>query len=207
MRDTVMLSHEIRRIRLKIELPKGWFGWATVIVLTVPIMYSLLLVAAWATAGRFGIVNVEGNSMADVLPWGSQILVVPSKPRDGDFVVAWVDGCDNPETIQDSIPGLVVKRLRGGKLLSTNINSTYSRFEIRGRIVSCIPVQKIAWWLDRGNQNEYPGFTRRHEERVKNAKPISAEEQKRRQVEMEEIGEKILALEKRMGIVPGSKVP
>ena len=104
-----------------------------------------LILGPRMTGGRLGLVGVEGDSMAAKFPYGSCVLVAPCHVQDGDYVVAWAaDYCDRENPNRG--PALVVKQLKGGKLVSTSCPGCLEQFEVRGRVLCCLPVQKILRW-------------------------------------------------------------
>jgi len=136
----------------RIELPRKWWGWAIVAVISLVIVYAFLLFCGMHT-GSFGILPVIGDSMASIMPWGSQVLVVPINPSDGDFVVARVERISESIDPADQQPSFVVKRVQAGKLISTDTQQSYDNYHITGKVVVVIPAQRVLWWTNRGAQN------------------------------------------------------
>jgi hypothetical protein len=103
-----------------------------------------LLAGPRLTGGRIGLVAVEGDSMCDRLPWGTCVLVAPGRLEEGDLVVAWAP--DYGEGGLDRGPSLVVKEWREGKLYSTGTGDILDKFELRGKVVCVLPVQRLLPW-------------------------------------------------------------
>lgn len=120
---------------------------AAVSLCSVTMMCMLVSVIPRATGGRLGIIAVSGDSMA-ALPYASRVVVLPLRARPGDYVTAW-GSLDHPEAEEDRRPTLLVKLYDGQRLVSTATCQTCSRFELRGRVVGLLPVQKILPRLSR----------------------------------------------------------
>jgi hypothetical protein len=103
--------------------------------------------------GRIGILPVTGNSMGQDVPWGSHVAVVPGGViHNGNLVVARVGGYKNADDPTDAKPATVVKKFDGGRLVSTADATIYGigEYELLGRVVAVLPVQRVCRWLDRG---------------------------------------------------------
>lgn len=135
---------------------KGWIGLTIVFVLA---LQPILLVVGMRT-GQIGYTFVQGNSMCSVFPWGSLIVILPLRVRNGDYVVAWTwDGMDDAKEIADKRAGFVVKQLRENILVSTDCADRYScDFKVRSKVIGWLPTQKVLWWMNKGVQNSVPGY-------------------------------------------------
>jgi len=116
------------------------------------ILYCGLVLLARATDGRVGILCVVGDSMEEV-PWGSHVLILPLRAREGDLVCARLFGVDDPEVSEDLSSSLVIKRLGRGFLVSS-VGIKFHKFELRGRIAAVIPFQRIFPWASKGAANK-----------------------------------------------------
>ncbi|OQA52092.1 MAG: hypothetical protein BWY43_00655 [candidate division WS2 bacterium ADurb.Bin280] len=142
-------------------LPTTRRGWLIVASVVAVILLASL---GWLTNGRAGLVGVVGNSMMSVMPQGSSVITLPLPPREGDYVVALASA---PDDRSGSLPGdcsrsLVVKKYHAGQLVSTDDANMYSMYEYRGRVVACVPTQKILFWRDKGAQRPAPGAVSYH---------------------------------------------
>jgi len=143
---------------MKIEMPRGKKEISIMILLLIIILYAIMIPIGRFSGGRFGIINVVGDSMMNIFPWGSQVFVAPFAQKDNSYVVAWVDGDENLETIADMEGGYVVKLMVGNQLKSTSVNQSYTKFDYRGRVLFSIPIQKVLRWRDKGGQNPWKAY-------------------------------------------------
>jgi hypothetical protein len=114
-----------------------------IVGLVLAILFFLLAITflAGSRHGSLGIIKVRGNSMQSVLPAGTTLFVWPKRPKNGDYVSAWVE--------TKEYQGLVIKKYQqendnSPQLVSTDCGDTYDDFCIRGVIVH-------SWVSDRGD--------------------------------------------------------
>lgn len=120
-------------------LPQTPRGWVAIAVLGGIALFFSMYPLARVTGGRFGVVFVGGYSLHSIAPYGSSAVILPLRAHEEQIVSAWAyKGVDDPETDEDSQPGLVLKVLRGGQLVSTDYNQTISNFEVRGVVVAIL---------------------------------------------------------------------
>lgn len=121
-------------------LPSTPLGWIVATTLVVVALFFSMYPLARITGQRLGMVVVDGYSLHNIIPYGSSVFVLPMAAYDGQIVSAWApEGIDDPENQEDRRPTPVLKVLKGGQLVSTNIDQTVSKFEIRGVVVASIP--------------------------------------------------------------------
>ncbi len=96
--------------------------------------------------------------MAGHFPYGSCLIVAPMPVRDGDFVVAWACDYCAPDNPSNRGPAMVVKQLAGDRLVSTDTPGCLDKFEVRGKVLCCLQVQKLLRWRA-ANSNATAAFT------------------------------------------------
>lgn len=147
-----------------LTLPTTWWGWSATGALVAVALYAALMVLG----GRIGagILPVVGNSMGQDVPWGSHVLVLPLSVRDGDLAVARVGGYKNADNTDDREPAVVVKTYDHRRLVSTADATIYGvgEYELLGRVVAVLPVQRVFRWLDKGAAT--PGVVRSEKEQA-----------------------------------------
>lgn len=132
-------------------LPSTPLGWIVATTLVVVALFFSMYPLARITGQRLGMVVVDGYSLHNIIPYGSSVFVLPMAAYDGQIVSAWApEGIDDPENQEDRRPTPVLKVLKGGQLVSTNIDQTVSKFEIRGVVVASIPPLP---WMRGENEN------------------------------------------------------
>lgn len=125
----------------------------------IAVSLSMSVVPAF-TGGRLGIIAIEGNSLA-AIPYGSRVLVLPCGIHPGDTVTAW-GVLDGGECDTDRRPTLMVKVFDGQRLVSTGTGATSSDFDLRGKVVAVLPVQKLLPCLGRMScMTPAPNFPKR----------------------------------------------
>ena len=140
-----------------IHAPRGWKQWLTVssisTVFSVVVFLTIIAPRCWG----WGLMRPDGNSLADIFPQGSVILSLPLTIHDGDFVTAY-GRLDGPKTVKDLPKGIMVKQFKSGRLVSTYNGEASSNFQITGKVIASIPLQRVFPWLDTGMQNPIPGY-------------------------------------------------
>lgn len=157
-----------------IELPHKWWQWMIVSLLSVVILFFGFLLTGMRT-GRIGFCPVKGNSMQSVFPWGTWVVVLPLRSHDGDYVVARVTGVERPQEVEDIRPGIVVKKLEGNRLVSSDVGGeSFRSFEVLGVVVGQIPMQKI--WPDKNDLSRMSSAYRptTETERTKHSESVAA---------------------------------
>lgn len=147
-------------------LPTTWWGWAMTSLLAVIALYATLMFVGMRT-GAVGVLPVIGNSMGKEAPWGSHVFVLPGGVvHNGDLVVARVGGYKNADDPTDAEPATVVKTYDHRRLVSTADATIYGvgEYELLGRVVAVLPVQRVFRWLDKGAAT--PGVVRSEKEQA-----------------------------------------
>lgn len=140
-----------------VSKPRASF-WSVSLVLPQWLKVALLLLSPLLLLGmgelsgkvsgqQFGLVPVDGESMARIVPDGSDVFVIPvAHPKRG-WVVSAVGCLDSSDDLRDGVLTPMVKIYQGPELLvSTDSRDHSTDFEVRGVVVAVLPVQKLLFW-------------------------------------------------------------